>query len=128
MNITALEGLYAVCRLDPGGAIPEWALASEFLSITRSREELSLVCRQEKVVSSVRCSRDWRVMGLEGPLDLQMKGVLSGLLGHLARESISVFVVSTYDTDYLLVKNFDYKRAVEVLMGEGHQFGPGIHR
>jgi hypothetical protein len=123
MNIAVLEGLYAICRLDPGSEYPDWAVDSEFLSITRSDAELSLVCRQENVVSPVRSSRDWRVLMVEGPLDLQMKGVLSGLLGPLSRESISVFVVSTFDTDYLLVQDRDLNRTAAVLQEEGHGFG-----
>jgi hypothetical protein len=88
---------------------------------TRTGEELSVVCRQEAVPDGVRCERGWRCLRVAGQLDFWLVGGLSSLLGPLADAGVSVFVVSTFDTDYLLVKASDFERAVDVLRRAGHE-------
>jgi len=120
-SLSILPNNFAICRLDKGAGIPDWALASSFFSLTRSAEELSVVCPQNLVPERIRRNAGWRCLKVEGPLDLSEIGVLASLTGPLAEEGISVFAVSTYDTDYLLVKKKDLKRAVTVLSQKGHQ-------
>ena len=100
----------------PGPARP----AGSFLSITRTTDELSIVCRQEPVPEGIRCERGWRVLRFAGTLDFTLVGVLASLLVPLADADIAVFVVSTFDTDYLLVKEDRLDAVVEVLRREGH--------
>jgi hypothetical protein len=119
MEIVALEGTYAICRLEPSAALPDWLGTGPFLSITRTADELSLVCSQEAVPAGVRCERDWRCLRLAGTWDLSLVGVLAALLGPLAQAGVSVFVVSSFDTDYLLVKEHNFERAIEVLRQVG---------
>ena len=125
LDLDLFASPYAVCRLAPGAAVPEWAENDELLSVTRTAEELSVVCPLDKVPEGVRCERDFRVLKIRGPLDFGMIGVLAGLAGPLADAGISIFVLSTFDTDILLVKQEDLGRTAEVLLHEGHNvLGP----
>ncbi len=120
LTLVPLEGTYAVCRLEAEAPIPAWVGGGPFVSITRTADELSIVCRQETVPEGVRCEQSWRCLRVAGMLDFSLGGVLAALLGPLADAGIGVFVVSTFDTDYLLVKEQDLRRAVEVLRRAGH--------
>jgi hypothetical protein len=113
-------GLYCISRLAPDEAIPAWTADARFLSITRTGTELSVVCDEEPVPPHAHADRGWRLLGVEGPLDLNLVGILAGLTATLAQANVSVFVVSTYDTDYLLVRNGDLRRAVDALESAGH--------
>jgi hypothetical protein len=126
LTLIVVEGLYAVCRLDAGAALPSWA-GGRFVSISRSDDELSIVCRQE-VPDGVRCERPWRCLRVAGTLDFGLVGVLASLLVPLAAAGVSVFVTSTFDTDYLLVKDEDFERAAEALRRVGHSVYHGDGR
>src|SRR5262245_39162692 len=105
LKLFLMPDLYAVCRLDAGDAVPAWATTGKFFSITRSTEELSVVCPQNFVPDGVRCEHGWRCLRVVGTMDFSMIGVVASLVTPLAEAGISVFVVSTFDTDYLLVKS-----------------------
>jgi len=120
LTVVPLEGAYAVCRLAADAPLPAWAAGGPFLSITRTADELSVVCRQAVVPEGVRCERGWRCLRVAGTLDFSLVGVLASLLGPLADAGVSVFAVSTFDTDYLLVKEEYLAAAVEVLRRAGH--------
>ena len=120
MTLSLLPDTLAICRLTPDAPIPDWALAGGFFSITRTADELSIVCPQANVPSEIQCDRDWRCLRVEGPLDLSLIGILASLTAPLARAGIGIFAVSTYDTDYLLVKEKRLEEAVLVLSQEGH--------
>ena len=113
------EGM-AVCRLAGDAAIPGWALESPFYSITRTSDELSIVVRETVVPGDVTAERGWRALEVAGPLDFSMTGVLASLAGPLADAGISIFVLSTFKTDYVLVKQDDLKRAIDALSATGH--------
>jgi hypothetical protein len=117
-----LPGLLAVCRLDPAEPLPAWALpgASALVSITRTAGELSVVCAQEAVPDGVRSERDWRCLMVEGPLDFSLTGVLAALLTPLAEAGVSIFALSTFDTDYLLVRAAQLDTAIAALSAAGH--------
>ena len=121
LTLAFLPDRYAVCRLGENDSVPDWAYSRGFVSITRTQEELSIVCLQDSVPSDVSCRRDWRCLKVDGPLDLEQTGVLASLAGPLADAGIPVFVVSTYDTDYLLVSAPQATRAAEVLTDAGHR-------
>jgi hypothetical protein len=120
LKLTILPDTFAVCRLDADAAIPTWATSDSFFSITRTAEELSVVCLQSLVPDGVRCERDWRCVQLAGPIPFSAVGVLASLVQPLAQASISVFALSTFDTDYLLVKAADLERAIDAWRRCGH--------
>jgi hypothetical protein len=120
LTLVALEGTFAVSQLSAADPIPRWALDSTFSTITRTGDELSIVCREELVPPNVTCEKGWRCLQTAGPLDFDLVGVLASLVGPLAKEGIPVFVISTFSTDYLLVKTGNLGRTMETLRSAGH--------
>jgi hypothetical protein len=120
LTLIPMTGTLAVCKLPPDAPLPDWAAGSSFFSITRTTDEFSAVCDQDVVPEGVRCERGWRCLRVGGRLDFSLVGVLASLVGPLAGALVSVFVLSTFDTDYLLVKEADFGRAVEALVRHGH--------
>jgi len=118
--MSVLAGNFGVCRLDSGSEIPEWALESDFYSITKTSDELFIVCPESGVPENVVCERGWKVLKVEGPLDFGLTGILAGISAVLAEKKVSIFAVSTYDTDYILVRKKDLKTAVEALEEAGY--------
>jgi hypothetical protein len=118
--LTALGDRYAVCRLDPGAEMPQPRRSDGFISITRTDEELSVVCREELTPATARCEKGWRCLKVEGPLDFSEIGIVASLAGPLAAAGISIFVISTYETDYLLVKDDKLAEATRILARAGH--------
>lgn len=112
----------AVCGLVASLPTPSWATdaTGPLVSVTRTRDELSVVVPEDVVPQDVRAERGWRALSVRGPLDLSMTGVLASLSGSLAEAGIPIFVVSTYDTDWLLVRESDLDRAADVLRADGH--------
>jgi hypothetical protein len=121
LTLSLLSGSFGICRLEPEAKIPDWANAGDFMSITRTSDELSIVCAGAKVPEGVKSDRGWRCFKVEGPLDLSLTGVLASLANPLAEARINIFAVSTFDTDYLLVKKDKVSRASEVLIRSGHR-------
>ena len=123
LTLSVLESRLAVCRLDspgPGATLAAWTHATTFFSITRTDDELSIVCDEDVVPEDVVSEPGWRCLAVHGPLEFSMVGVLASLTGPLAEAGISIFALSTYDTDYLLVKQKDLEVTIEVLSGQGH--------
>jgi hypothetical protein len=106
-------------------SIPFWATDSSFVSITRTKDELSIVCSQEDVPEGIKCERDWCCLRVAGTLSFSAVGILAALTGPLAEAGISVFAISTFDTDYLLVKEKDFEEAVNALRRAGHTIEMG---
>jgi uncharacterized protein len=119
MRIAVLESRLAVCRLAPDAEIPPWARGG-FLSITRTRDELSIVCDDDAVPDAIQAERGWRGFQVEGPIPFEVTGVAAALVGPLADARISVFPIATYDTDYLLVREDSLANATAVLRRAGH--------
>jgi len=111
----------AVCKFPADSPLPAWVLhaEAEFFSITRTPGELSVVCAEDDLPPSVteHVERGWRAFELVGPIPFTSIGVISGLTAPLAAAAIGVFVISTYDTDYLLVKAANFTRARTILSG-----------
>jgi len=120
LDLRLLAGSYAVSRLSPDEALPEWA-RGELLAATWTPDELSIVSAAGSVPESVRSESGWRVLCVEGPLDFSLVGILAALTGTLARAEIAVFSLSTFDTDYLLVRERDLERALSALESDGHR-------
>ena len=111
----------AVVRMDPSSEVPLWAWTGSLAAVVRTADELSIVCDQHAVPGDLTSERDWVALKINGPLPFSQPGVLATLLGPLAARSIPVFVVSTFDTDYILLKADQVQQAKEILQTEGHQ-------
>jgi hypothetical protein len=120
LRLVFLQGSFAVCRLEPEAPVPSWAADGPFVSVTRTAAELSVVCPEMAVPEGVRCERGWRCLRVAGTLDLSLVGVLASLLVPLSGAGVAVFALSTFDTDYLLVRQADLGRAVEAWRQAGH--------
>ena len=118
-SLELVRGIFAVCRLDYDAQVPDWA-KGDVVSITRTPDELSIACQQDRVPASIQCERDWRCLRVVGPLDLSLVGLIASLSSTLADARISVFVFSTFDTDYLLLKDDKLEVAFQVLTAAGH--------
>lgn len=116
-----LQEKFGVCRLDKDELIPMWVRNSNFYSITKTMDELSIVCSQAAIPSDIKCEKDWRMLKVEGPLDFSLIGILSSISTILARQGISIFAISTYDTDYILVKDKDLVNAINALSNEKYE-------
>jgi aminoglycoside 6'-N-acetyltransferase I len=119
-DLVLLIRTFTVCRLGPDEPFPDWASSGAFACLTRTPDELSVVCPEDVIPEGVRCERDWRCLRVAGTLDFALVGVLASLLQPLAGAGVAVFVLSTFDTDYLLVREADLGRAVVVLREAGH--------
>ena len=110
-----------VCRLDADAIVPGWAARGEFFSVTRTQEELSIVCAEERVPAEVKRSGRLALLKLHGPFALSETGVLSCFVGPLAEAGVPVFAVATYDTDYVLVPEESLDAALGALEQAGHE-------
>ena len=120
LRLEIVPGTYAVCRLDAADPLPAWAASGPFVSITRTEAELSVVCPEGAVPAEVRKEPGWRCLRVVGPLGFGLTGVLASLAGPLASSGVSIFVVSTYDTDYVLLQDRDLDRGTDALSRAGH--------
>ena len=120
MQLYALDELYAIVRLEPDADVPAWARTGHFWSITRSDSELSIVCPQDDVPPDASAERGWCALEVAGPLDFSLTGVVSSLVAPLAEEQIPIFLISTFETDYLLIREPDLHRSVAALTSAGH--------
>ena len=124
LTLSVLPDSLAICRLEREAGVPEWAgddiATGNFISITRTSDELSIVCNEQDVPSGVKADRGWRALKVEGPLDLSLTGVLASIAVPLAEAKINIFAISTFDTDYVLVKVDRVAEAIGVLRSAGH--------
>jgi hypothetical protein len=118
--LSVLPETLTVCRLEPDAEVPVWATAGGFWSVTRTPEELSVVAARQLVPAGVRAEGAWRALKVEGPIPFFAVGVLASLADPMARAGISVFAVSTFDTDYLLVAAERLEAATASLSEAGH--------
>lgn len=119
LRLDILPYRLAVCRLAPYAPLPGW-IGGAFTSITRTDEELSVICDDETVPPDVRAERGWRALRVRGPIPFDAVGVAAALVSPLADVGISVFLLATFDTDYLLLQNATFARALDVLRAAGH--------
>jgi uncharacterized protein len=122
LTLRLLPDRLAVCRFDAGDAAPEWAArASGFTSVTRTVDELSVVCSEDAVPAGVKSEAGWSLFKIEGPFAFTQTGILVAAAAPLAEAGIPIFAISTFDTDYILVKREHAARSVEVLESAGHR-------
>ncbi|MDP3991181.1 MAG: ACT domain-containing protein [Candidatus Nealsonbacteria bacterium] len=113
--LSILSETLAICRFDEKSSIPEWAKGLSFCSITRTKSELSIVCPQKNIPGGVLAEKGWRAFKLDGELGIASIGVIASLSNPLAEAGISIFNVSTFETNYVLVEEKNLAKAKEVL-------------
>lgn len=119
LRFTLLPGSFAVCRFDPKAPVPQWVDAGPFVSITRTGDELSIICLEGNVPGGTVAATGWACLKLEGPYDFSVSGLVASFSTTLARAGIGLMVVCTYDTDYLLVRRTDLDRSIAELRTSG---------
>ncbi len=118
--IHQLSREWAVLRLPPEADVPAWAWKGQIAAVVRTSFELSIVCDESVVPKGVMAESGWTALMLEGPIPFSMTGVLASVLTPLATAEISVFAVSTFDTDYVLIKTRQIEQALDALTNAGH--------
>ena len=121
LKFSRVPGSYAICRLGAHSAVPNWAVNGGFFSVTSTADELSIVCPAAQVPVEIAREEDWACLKLEGPFPFSETGVLASFVQPLSERAIPLFAVSTFDTDYLLVKQAWVEKAVEALKDASHE-------
>jgi uncharacterized protein len=122
VQLRTLPDSYAVARLQPGSELPEWVDKGPFRSVTRTDHEVSVVCRDHDVPEGESVDRGWTVLEVMGPFDFSLTGVIASLVTPLAEAEMPIFLISTFESDYVLVRSTDLARAADVLEEAGHTF------
>src|SRR5271168_5180117 len=124
LKFSRMPGKFAVCRLASGDQIPDWASSGLFSSITRTEDELSIVCAAESVPEEHQPKSSWVCFKVEGPFSFSEVGILASVISPLAEKGVPIFAVSTFDTDYVLVGENHAGIALQALRDAGHEFLP----
>lgn len=121
MNIKVLRNTYSIYQFKIHSRLPEWISSSDFYSITKSCDELSVVAMQNDSTSeSVKSDRDWRILKITGPLSFSLVGIIADISNILKEKKIPIFVISSYETDYILVKQRKLDASVKALEEKGY--------
>ena len=120
--LSILEETYIIHKLDQSTKLPEGLTDCEFYSLSNSQEELSLICPDQILIQSENSSPNWKCLKVAGPLDLKLTGILAGLSDTLEKAKISIFAISTFETDYLLIQKQVLETAKTALKSVGYKF------
>lgn len=120
-GISLVPGTYVIHRLAPPAGLPEIAHSEQFLAFVKTRDEISIVCRTGVEIASERRETGWSLLKIAGPLEFSLIGILANISTVLASSGISIFVVSTFDTDYILVKEKRLQQALQALDRAGYR-------
>ena len=120
--LSVLEETFSIHRLAPDASLPEAVSECDFYSLSKTTDELSLVCPEHLAVKSEKSNPDWKCLKVAGPLDFELTGILPGITEVLAKEKLSVFAISTFDTDYILLKKQGLTAAISALERVGYIF------
>lgn len=123
LTLTLDPQRYAVCQFARLEDVPPRG-GADFYALTLARDEISLVCAETQAPPGARCESGWRLLKLEGPFDFGLVGILAGVLNPLAQAGVSIFALSTYATDYVMVKDAALAAALDALRGAGHTVQP----
>jgi len=121
LKFRRLPATFAICRLGPNTRVPAAVMDAPFVSITRTTEELSIVCPVSQAPQNAKCELPWICFKLEGPFPFSLTGVLASVIDPLAQSGIPIFAISTFDTDYVLVKEEFAESALKTLQAAGHE-------
>ena len=120
--LSVLSETFTIHKFSPDLSIPEEILKSNYYSVTKTDNELSVVCSELIEVKSLQSSKGWKCIKVKGPLDFNLTGIFAGISDILAQANISIFVISTFDTDYILVRTQDLPSATTKLRQAGYKF------
>jgi uncharacterized protein len=120
VTLQLLDGELSVCRLPADALAPEVPATAALFALVRTSAELSVVCAAADAPPGAVVEPGWRALAVRGPLDFALTGILASLAGPLADAGIPIFAISTYDTDYVLVREPDLAAASDALRGAGH--------
>lgn len=112
LTLKLYKNIFGVCKLDANKLIPKWAKEADWYSITKTEDELSIVCSEDYIPRDIESEKGWRCFKIEGILDFNLVGILSSLSTLMANEKISIFAISTFNTDYILVKEDKVEKAI----------------
>jgi hypothetical protein len=121
LTLIILRETFAICRLGKDAPIPDWVFQGNLYSVTRTKDELSIVCPLINVPKGIVSNQGWSCLKVKGPLDLSLTGIISSIASTLERENISLFSISTYDTDYIMVNEKNLEKAIFALTEAGQQ-------
>ena len=127
LALKLLPDYYAVCRLRENKQIPERVRDLPFYAIIRTEESLTFICNQKFIKDDVECEKNWRCLEIEGPFEFSEIGIISQVCGPLARSKIPVYVISAFETDYLLIKDTFLEEALATLRNSGHVVTTRVH-
>jgi len=123
LDFTLLKGDYSIYQLKNDSTIPDMVYDSQFYSVTRTKDELSIICKNVDITHDVNIKIDkhWRILKINGPLVLSLVGIIANISTLLKDNNIPIFTISTFDTDYILIKNQDLKKTLIILNNAGHK-------
>jgi hypothetical protein len=124
LRFSRIPGQFAVCRLPANAPVPDWAWRGPFTSVTRTADELSIVCLADNLPAEVESKRQWICFTLEGPFAFSEVGILASFIDPLAQSGVPIFAISTFDTDYLLVNEEHAEISLAALKDAGHELLP----
>jgi hypothetical protein len=122
LNLIILKDTYAIYKFKGDSDITDLINDSDFYSVTKTQDELSVVSKQlDSVSDMLEVNKGWRIFKLSGPLDFSLIGIIAGISRIFKENKIPIFTISTYETDYILVKSRDLNRAIDSLKANGHE-------
>ena len=121
LNISLLPDNYSIYRFKSESEVPGWVYSSDFYSITKTKDEISVVASQDDVAAGIISNPDWRVLKIAGPLEFSLIGIIADVSTTLKDKKIPIFIISTYDTDYILIKQKDLSSGMKALKEKGHK-------
>ena len=121
LKFSFVPGVFAICKLPPSAPIPDWALAGPFISVSRTADELSIVCPADNLPREINSESHWICFKLHGPFAFTQTGILAAFIRPLSANAIPIFAISTFDTDYVLIKEEFAGSALQALQQAGHQ-------
>jgi hypothetical protein len=122
MNFEVLESNYTIYRFGNESVLPDWIYSSDFYSITKTKDEISVVAAQNDLIFiDIECNKDWRIIKIEGPLDFSLVGIIADISAIFKSVKISIFTLSTYNTDYFLIKQKDLDTGIQSLIENDHK-------
>jgi hypothetical protein len=120
-NLIVLSKKYSIYKFLNQTVLPDWIYSSDFYSITGTKDELSVVASQNDSISdNIKCNKNWRILKISGPLDFSLVGIIADITCILKEKNIPVFIISTYDTDYILMKQKDLNNGIKALTSKGY--------
>jgi hypothetical protein len=121
LNLIVLGKKYSIYKFLNQTVLPSWIYASDFYSITGTKDELSVVAAQnDNITDNIKCNKNWRILKISGPLDFSLVGIIADITCILKEKNIPVFVLSTFDTDYVLIKQKNLNNGIEALRNKGY--------